>query len=405
MNLWKHKRRILFGVSGGIAAYKAPDILRGWRKEGCDVEVILTRSAEEFVSPLVISTLTGRRVWREDDFLSAEEGWKIPHITLAEWAEVFVIAPCTANVLRIIAQGDGSTLLGAAVLANRNPLVIFPAMNPNMLQNPAVMKNISKITAMGYKVIDPDRGMLACGYEGKGRLPCNSVIYEHVWKALSPKNDMTGMKALVTAGPTHEYIDPVRFIGNPSSGKMGYAIARAAWYRGAEVTLVSGPTVTERPEGITVVDVVTAEQMYEACIEAASDADVIIKAAAVGDFRAETETKQKIKRKDGQPMTLTLTQNRDIAAELGRTKKKGQLLVGFAAETHDLRTNSLQKMKAKNLDIVACNDVLAANSGFASDTNTITVISKDGSETQMSGTKDDVADSLLDAVMKEKNKG
>ena len=404
MSPWKRNRRILFGVTGGIAAYKAPDILRGWRKEGCEVDVILSRSAEEFVSPLVLSTLTGRKVWRENDFLSAEEGWKIPHITLTERAEVFVIAPCTANGLRICAQGDGSTLLGAAMLANRNPMVIFPAMNSNMLQNPAVRANIDKIRTMGHIVVDPDSGMLACGYEGKGRLPDNSVIYEHVWHALSPKKDLSGMRVMVTAGPTHEYIDPVRYISNPSSGRMGYAIAKAAWYRGADVTLVSGPVSIQRPEGVRVIDVVSADQMYEACIREAPSMDIIIKAAAVGDFRAEEEMKQKLKRRDGEPLTVTFVQNRDIAAELGRMKREGQLLIGFAAETQDLIANAQKKMIAKNLDMIACNDVLANGAGFASDTNTLMIMTKGGAEVEFSGTKDDVADTLLDAVIKKKNK-
>ena len=404
MSPWKRNRRILFGVTGGIAAYKAPDILRGWRKEGCEVDVILSRSAEEFVSPLVLSTLTGRKVWRENDFLSAEEGWKIPHITLTERAEVFVIAPCTANGLRICAQGDGSTLLGAAMLANRNPMVIFPAMNSNMLQNPAVRANIDTIRTMGHIVVDPDSGMLACGYEGKGRLPDNSVIYEHVWHALSPKKDLSGMRVMVTAGPTHEYIDPVRYISNPSSGRMGYAIAKAAWYRGADVTLVSGPVSIQRPEGVRVIDVVSADQMYEACIREAPSMDIIIKAAAVGDFRAEEEMKQKLKRRDGEPLTVTFVQNRDIAAELGRMKREGQLLIGFAAETQDLIANAQKKMRAKNLDMIACNDVLANGAGFASDTNTLMIMTKGGSEVEFSGTKDDVADTLLDAVIKKKNK-
>ena len=404
MSPWKRNRRILFGVTGGIAAYKAPDILRGWREDGCEVDVILSRSAEEFVSPLVLSTLTGRKVWRENDFLSAEEGWKIPHITLTERAEVFVIAPCTANGLRICAQGDGSTLLGAAMLANRNPMVIFPAMNSNMLQNPAVRANIDTIRTMGHIVVDPDSGMLACGYEGKGRLPDNSVIYEHVWHALSPKKDLSGMRVMVTAGPTHEYIDPVRYISNPSSGRMGYAIAKAAWYRGADVTLVSGPVSIQRPEGVRVIDVVSADQMYEACIREAPSMDIIIKAAAVGDFRAEEEMKQKLKRRDGEPLTVTFVQNRDIAAELGRMKREGQLLIGFAAETQDLIANAQKKMIAKNLDMIACNDVLANGAGFASDTNTLMIMTKGGSEVEFSGTKDDVADTLLDAVIKKKNK-
>ncbi len=215
---------------------------------------------------------------------------------------------------------------------------------------------------------------------------------------------MRGIKVLVTAGPTHEYIDPVRYISNPSTGKMGYAIARAAWYRGADVTLVSGPVSIPRPEGVRVIDVVSAQQMYEACIKEAPEMDIIVKAAAVGDFRAEEEMKQKLKRREGEPLTVTFVQNKDIAAELGRMKKEGQMLVGFAAETQDLIANAQKKMIAKNLDMIACNDVLANGAGFASDTNSLMIMTKGGSEVEFSGTKDDVADSLLDAVIRKKNK-
>lgn len=404
MNQWKSNKKILFGISGGIAAYKAPDILHGLVKAGCEVETILTESSEQFVSPLVLSTLSGRSVWCERDFLSSEEGWEIPHIKLTEWADVFVIAPCTANALRMCADGDSSTLLGAAMLANRKPLLLFPAMNCNMLAHPATQRHMKAAIDMGFTVVDPDSGMLACGYEGKGRLPAYNVIYEHIWRALCPKKDMSGMKVLVTAGPTHEYIDPVRYISNPSSGKMGYSIARAAWYRGAEVTLVSGPSHLTPPEGINVINVITAEQMYEACIEVAPEMDIIIKAAAVGDFRVEQEAQQKIKRRDGEPLNLTLVQNRDIAAELGRIKKAGQILVGFAAETQDLISNAQKKMSAKNLDMIACNDVLAKGSGFASDTNTLMIMIHGGVEAEFSGSKEDAADVLLDAVIRKKTK-
>ncbi len=399
MNLWKSHRKILFAVSGGIAAYKAPDILHGWIKAGCEVETILTESAEEFVSPLVLSTLSKRRVWRESDFLSSDWGWKIPHITLTDWADVMVVAPCTANVLRMCADGDSSTLLGAAVLANTKPLVLFPAMNSNMLENPATAKNIKIAQEMGHTVVDPDSGMLACGYEGKGRLPSNDVIYEYVWKALSPKRDMSGLKVLVTAGPTHEYIDPVRYISNPSTGRMGYAIAKAAWYRGADVTLVSGPCSITPPQGVTFVGVKSAEQMYEACMRETGSADVIIKSAAVGDFRAESESAQKIKRKSGEPFELKLVQNHDIAAELGKVKRPGQILVGFAAETQDIIQNGEKKMASKNLDMIAVNNVLAKGAGFASDTNTITLISRGGARRDFSGSKDDAADVLLDEII------
>ncbi len=405
MSQWKTNRRILFGISGGIAAYKTPNILHGWIKAGCEVETILTESAEQFVSPLVLSTLSKRRVWCERDFLSDGEGWRIPHISLTEWADVFIVAPCTANVLRMCAEGDSSTLLGAAMLANAKPLVLFPAMNCNMLANPATQRHMQTIREMGHKVVDPDSGLLACGYEGSGRLPVDNVIYEHVWHALCPKKDMVGMKILVTAGPTHEYIDPVRYISNPSSGKMGYAIAKAAWYRGAEVTLVSGPSNLTPPDGVRVVNIVTAEQMYNACIEAAPEMDIIIKAAAVGDFKAEEEQTQKIKRKDGEPLTLKLVQNKDIAAELGRMKKPGQMLIGFAAETQDLVANAQKKMASKNLDMIAGNDVLFNGAGFASDTNSLMIMTRGGAEVEFSGTKDDAADALLDAVIRKKTKG
>lgn len=399
MSQWKQGKKILLGVSGGIAAYKAPDILRRWVKAGCEVEVILTESAEQFVSPLVISTLTHKRCWLERDFLSREEGWKIPHISLTDWCDIFVVAPCTANVLRQCSDGDGSTLIGAAMLACAKPMLLFPAMNSKMLNNAATQRYMRCVSEMGREIVDPDEGMLACGYEGKGRLPSYEVIDAHVWRALYPRKDMSGMKVLVTAGPTHEYIDPVRFISNPSSGKMGCEIARNAWYRGAEVTLVRGPVALQPLEGVTTVDVVSAQEMYEACIKAAPDMDVIIKAAAVGDFRPAGKTAHKIKRKDGESLSLELEQNRDIAAELGRRKKEGQILVGFAAETDDLVANAQKKVTAKNLDMIAINDVLAPGAGFALDTNTIKILGANGYRRDAAGSKECVAEALLDAVM------
>lgn len=400
MSQWKQGKKILLGISGGIAAYKAPDILRSWIKSGCEVETILTEAAEQFVSPLVISTLTKRRCWLESDFLSRGEGWKIPHITLTDWCDLFVVAPCTANVLRQCAEGCSDTLMGAAMLACNKPMLLFPAMNSKMLDNSATRRYMECLSEMGREVVDPDSGMLACGYEGKGRLPSNDVIDAHVWRALYPRRDMAGMKVLVTAGPTHEYIDPVRFIGNPSSGKMGFEIAKNAWYRGAEVTLVSGPVTLAPPEGIKMVDVVSAEEMYKACMDAAPAMDIIIKAAAVGDFRAARREPLKIKRENRESMTIELTPNKDIAAELGKIKKPGQILVGFAAETNDLVENALKKMAAKNLDMIAVNDVLAEGAGFAADTNSIRILGADGFRCDAGGSKEDVAGALLDAVLK-----
>lgn len=391
-------KRILFGVSGGIAAYKAPDVLHGWVKLGCEVETILTEAAEQFVSPLALSTLSKRRVWRERDFLSAEYGWQIPHISLTDWADLFVIAPCTANVLRTAAQGDGSTLLGAALLANTKPLLLFPAMNVKMLASGPVQEQIKILKERGAEIVDPDSGLLACGYEGKGRMPSAAVINDYVMRALCDKKDFAGRRVAVTAGPTHEYIDPVRFISNPSTGKMGYAIAEAAWRRGAEVTLITGPTALRRPAGINVVEVVSADEMFGACMSASESADVIVKAAAVGDYRAAERAEQKIKRGGKDTLTLELVQNRDIAAELGRRKRPGQLLVGFAAETQNVIENAQKKMTAKNLDMIVSNDVLAPGAGFAVDTNVITIMARGAEPVRFSGTKEESASRILDFV-------
>ena len=403
MSLWKLNKKVLFGISGGIAAYKTPDIIHGLVKAGCEVETIMTESAEQFVSPLVISTITKKRVWLEKDFLSAENGWKIPHITLTDWADCFAVAPCTANVLSICASGASQTLLGAAMIAYDKPIVFFPAMNVKMLSNMASASNIETIKKMGHIVVEPDSGILACGYEGKGRLPSNSVIHEYIYRALCPLKDLTGIKVTVTAGPTHEYIDPVRYISNPSSGKMGYAIARAAWYRGAQVTLISGPCSITPPAGADLIKVVSAEQMYKACMEKAPSSDVIIKAAAVGDFKAAEQSEHKIKRKEGEPMHLDLEQNADIAAELGKIKSKGQILVGFAAETENFEANGQKKMQSKNLDMIAVNNVLAADAGFGTDTNTLTIMIRGLDSVKVTGTKEEAANVLLDAGVREKS--
>ena len=391
-------KRILFGVSGGIAAYKAPDVLHGWVKLGCEVETILTEAAEQFVSPLALSTLSKRRVWRERDFLSAEYGWQIPHISLTDWADIFVIAPCTANVLRVAAQGDGSTLLGAALLANTKPLLLFPAMNGKMLASGPVQEHIKILKERGAEIVDPDSGLLACGYEGKGRMPSAAVINDYVMRALCDKKDFAGLRVAVTAGPTHEYIDPVRFISNPSSGKMGYAVAEDAWRRGAEVTLITGPTALRRPAGVNIVEVVSADEMFAACMSASENADVIVKAAAVGDYKAAERAEQKIKRGGMDTLTLELVQNRDIAAELGRRKRPGQLLVGFAAETQNVLENAQKKMAEKNLDMIVSNDVLAPGAGFAVDTNVITIMTRGAEPVRFSGTKEESASRILDFV-------
>lgn len=397
---WKGKHRVLLGITGGIAAYKGPEIVRAMVKNGMDVEVVLSKNAEQFVSPMVLSTLTGHRTHQDGDFFSTERGWEIPHISLAEWAEAVVVAPCTATMLQRAVAGSGENLLGALLLATRAPVILFPAMNVNMWEHPATQENSRRARELGYRLVDPGAGFLACGYEGKGRLPDTSVIVEETLRSLCPDHDLAGKKVLVTAGPTWEFLDPVRFIGNPSSGKMGYALARSAWLRGAEVTVVSGPATAPVPYGIQLHRVTTACEMLEKVLELSPEADLIIKAAAVGDYRPADRQSQKIKRQGKDTLQLELVQNPDIAAELGRRKRPGQVLVGFAAETTEVLRNAREKMARKGLDFIVANDLKAPEAGFQSDSNRVSLLSPlTEREQTFSGTKDEVAYWLLDSVL------
>lgn len=399
---WTRNKRILLGISGGIAAYKTPELVRAWMGAGCEVEIILTDAARRLVSPLALSTLSKRRAWVNEDLLSDENGWRIPHITLADWADVFVVAPCTANVLRMAAEGDSSTLLGAAMLACLSPILLFPAMNVHMWENPATQRNARVAEENGCVVIDPDAGDLACGYEGKGRLPSTETIVEETWVALCPHKELAGKKVLITAGPTHEYIDPVRFISNPSSGRMGYALASEARYRGGEVVLVTGPSSERPPSGVRVRRVTNAREMLEACLEEQIGADVVIKAAAVGDYRAKTYSQQKIKRGDEGELRIDLEQNPDIARELALRKPPGQMLVGFAAETENVEENARRKIEKKGLDLVVANDVSLSDAGFGTETNRVQIYYADRYEKEMSGaifgSKQEVAAQIWDQI-------
>ncbi|MDI9369966.1 MAG: bifunctional phosphopantothenoylcysteine decarboxylase/phosphopantothenate--cysteine ligase CoaBC [Synergistaceae bacterium] len=395
---WKRNRRAVLGIAGGISAYKAPEIVRALTKAECEVEVVLTEGGERFVSPLTLSTLAGRRAWCGRDFLSDDHGWRIPHISLADWAEIVVVAPCTAETLANTAQGRGKELLGSLILATRAPVLLCPAMNVDMLANAATSTNIETLKERGLFILDPDAGPLACGYEGKGRLPATEVIMEETWRILCPHDDLAGKRVLVTAGPTHEYLDPVRFIGNPSSGKMGLAVARAAWYRGAEVTLVLGPSSLTNLAGLDVVKVVSAEEMREVVMTRSGDADYIVKAAAVGDFRPASFADEKIKRGDRETTTIDLVQNTDIAAALGATKRPGQVLVGFAAESHDIVQNAVGKMGRKKLDYIVANDITDPRSGFGVDTNTVRILGADGASSVFTGSKEDVAEEIWNTI-------
>ena len=395
---WKRARRVLLCVTGGIAAYKIPELVSRLVRLDCEVEILMTRAAERLVSPLALSTLSGRRVWRQDDFLSCERGFEIPHIRLADWAEVVLVAPCTANTASDLAHGRGESLIASALLAARGPVLLFPAMNVHMFEHPATQQNLRVLSERGVRVVDPAFGALACGYEGKGRLPETDPILEELFRALAPKRDMEGVRLLATAGPTREYLDPVRFLSNPSTGRMGLAMARTAWYRGAEVKLVLGPVEeTGTLHGLEVRRVVSALEMYDAVMEELDWASCVVKAAAVGDYRARDRSPRKIKREGRETVSIELEQNPDIAAEVGRRKRPGQVLIGFAAETDDLLENARAKMERKGLDLIVANDVLAPGCGFGADTNTVRVLSRD-EETVLSGSKEEVADGVWDLV-------
>lgn len=387
---WKKGRKILLGITGGIAAYKIPYLVRLIRKAECEVEIIMTNSAKNFVAPMALATLSGRKVFIDDDF-----DYTIPHIKLSQWADAFIIAPCTANTLGKIANGICDNLLTSAVIASTCPVLIFPAMNENMYDNPATQKNLSVLSSRGIKVVQPSEGALACGVSGKGRMPEPDEIMHEIFRALCPVHDMEGKNVLVTAGPTHEYLDPVRYISNPSTGKMGVAMARSAWYRGASVKIIAGPVELDDYD-FDVVHVKSAVEMLEAVKENLSWADYIVKAAAVGDYRPKEFHSQKIKREGRDVINFELVQNPDIAAEVGKLKRDGQILIGFAAETQDVIEHAREKLTRKNLDYILANDVTAQNSGFASDTNTLRLIPGDKI---FSGLKDEIAFDVWNSII------
>ncbi len=387
-------KEIVLGVTGGIAAYKAVELLRLLTKGGASVHVIMTRSATEFLTPLTFQTLSMNPVHTELFNLISER--EIGHIALADRADLFIIAPATANTIGKLANGIADDLLSTTVMATKAPVLIAPAMNVNMYQNPLYKENEARLKNHGYLFVEPARGMLACGWEGEGKLQEPQAIFEAAAAALTPK-DLAGERVLVTAGPTREELDPVRFISNHSSGKMGYAIARAAWCRGAEVTLVTGPTCLDFPFGVETVAVESAEEMRTAVMDRLAGSSVIIKAAAVADYRPRRRSDGKIKKSD-QPLTLELVKNPDILGELGKIKGE-RILVGFAAETEALVENARTKLTEKNLDMVVANDIGQAGAGFDVDTNIAKLVFRDGrvEELPLMG-KGDLADIILDRV-------
>lgn len=389
-------KEIVLGVCGGIAAYKAAELVRLYVKAGAKVSVIMTAAAQEFITPLTFQTLSGRPVHSELFSLVQEQD--IGHISLADRADLLVIAPATANLIGKLASGIADDLLTTTVMACKAPLLLVPAMNTNMWEHPACRRNLAQLQEDGCHVLPPVTGLLACGWEGQGKMPEPQAICDESRRLLTPQ-DLAGETVLVTAGPTREELDPMRFLSNHSSGKMGYAIARAAAERGAKVHLVAGPTTLPTPPGVELRRVVSARDMHAAVMAVAEDCSVIVKAAAVADYRPSRRQAQKIKKGGEAHLTLELERNPDILAELGRLPGK-RLLVGFAAETEQLLEHARRKLREKNLDLIVANDLTAEGAGFAVDTNLVQLIYRDGTvEDLPQMSKDQLARQLLDRVV------
>ncbi len=387
---------IILGVTGGIAAYKSAELVRLLVKQGHEVRCIMTEHAQRFITPLTLQTLSGNPVYCDMFALQENPQWQVEHIGLARWADCFLIAPATANFIGKVAQGLADDLLSTCVLATAAPVYFAPAMNDQMYANALVQRNMAMLKEAGYHMIEPEEGQLACGTSGKGRM-AEPVQIAAVTGRLR-QQDLQGLRIVVTAGPTCEVIDPVRYITNHSSGKMGYALARQAVNRGAEVVLISGPSAQMVPSGVAFVPVVSAQDMFAAVQQQFSAADVVIKSAAVADYRPKHAAAQKIKKSDGD-MVLELERNPDILAWLGAHKEK-QILVGFAAETNDIQQNAMRKLKQKQVDFIAANDLTEQHSGFGKDTNRIVLYSADGSVTPLPVlSKEQVADKILDQVL------
>ena len=390
-------KTIVLGVTGGIACFKAAALASMLKKQHADVQVIMTENATKFVTPLTFEQLTGNKALVDTfdrNFVHAVE-----HISVADRADFVLIAPATANVIAKLAHGLADDMLTTTVLACRCKKAVAPAMNTGMYENPVTQDNIETLRHYGWEIVEPAEGHLACGAEGKGRLPEPEDLLEVCLHALAHEKDLLGKRVLVTAGPTQEALDPVRYLTNHSSGRMGYAIAAAAARRGAEVTLVSGPVALKKPAYVNTVDVVTAEDMFDAVMQYAPDADIIIKAAAVADYRPAAVSDNKLKKSDD-ALSIPLERTKDILGTLGKEKREGQFLCGFSMETEHMLENSRKKLEKKNLDMIAANNVKEPGAGFAVETNVLTLITKDGETALPLMKKDAAADALLDAIIK-----
>jgi phosphopantothenoylcysteine decarboxylase/phosphopantothenate--cysteine ligase len=391
-----NNKTVLLCVTGGIAAYKMPNVARMLKKLHCNVHVLMTQNATNFITATTFETLTGNKCLI--DTFDRNFEFSVEHVALAKQANLVLIAPATANVIGKIANGIADDMLTTTIMACTCKILVAPAMNHNMYHNSIVQENLEKLAAHGYGIIDPVRGMLANGDTGDGKLPSEEELVDHVLQEIAYPKDMTGLSVLVTAGPTREAIDPVRFISNHSTGKMGYAIAKTAARRGASVTLVSGPVALEAPRFVNMVSVTTAQEMYDAVISRAKDCDIVIKAAAVADYRPSHVASEKIKKTHGDN-SIPLERTKDILAALGE-QKGDTILCGFSMETENILENSRAKLRKKNLDMIAANNLREEGAGFATDTNVLTLITKDHEIQLDKMTKEEASVKLLDDLMR-----
>lgn len=394
-------KTVLVGVSGGIAAYKMANCVSMLLKQGANVKVIMTENACQFITPITFETLTGDKCMV--DTFDRNFKFDVAHISLAKAADVFLIAPATADVIGKMANGIADDMLTTTALACKCPKIIAPAMNTAMYQNNIVQDNLHKLQHYGFTVIKPDSGHLACGDTGEGKMPSEETLVEYVIHEIAHEKDMVGKNVIVSAGPTQEAIDPVRYITNHSTGKMGYEIAKAAARRGAKVTLVSGRTSLKAPLFVETINVVSAGDMFEAFKSRFKDNDIIIKAAAVADYKPKTVAENKIKKKDGD-MSIDMDRTTDIIKYMGENRRKGQFICGFSMETENMLENSRAKLKRKNIDMIVANNLKVKGAGFGTDTNIVTMITHDDEKQLEIMSKDEVADKILDEILKKMEK-
>lgn len=389
-------KTVLLGVTGSIAAYKIANLASMLVKHHCDVHVIMTENATNFINPITFETLTNNRCIV--DTFDRNFEFHIAHISLAQKADLMMIAPASANIIAKLAHGIADDMLSTIALAFSKPIIVSPAMNTHMYENPIVQDNRKALIKYGFTVIDPEEGMLACRDVGRGKMPSENVLMDYIMKEIACKKDLTGKKILITAGPTQEALDPVRFITNHSTGKMGYALSKRAMLRGAEVTLVTGPTSITPPPFVKVVPVVSAQDMYVTVMGLFADHDIVIKSAAVADYRPSSYSNEKLKKKD-EDMSIAMERTQDILAHLGSVKQPHQFVCGFSMETQNLIENSRKKLKQKNIDMIVANDLKDKGAGFGTDTNIITIITGNGQESLPIMTKEEAADEILTQII------